>query len=119
MTENSLFNSEGGGNAAVVVQLQGIVQQLSALVGVFSGRFVFGTFSLAASATTTVQNASVQSNSDVVFSPSNAAAATLMGSNDSLYVSAKAAGVSFTVATASGAAAAGTETFSYYIITPM
>lgn len=119
--ENNEEPSSGGGsgNADVVIQLQGIIQQLSALVGVFGGRFAFGTFTMSAAATTVIQNTGVSGNSAIVFIPTNAAAGTLMGSNKSLYISAISAGTSFTVATASGVAAAGTETFTYYAITPL
>jgi hypothetical protein len=47
--------------------------------------------------------------------PTNSAAATLQGSAKSLYVSAKNAGASFVVTTASGASAAGGETLDYII----
>ena len=92
--------------------------QLLQLLGALFPRTT-GTFTLAAAATTTVTQPEVQSNSIIVPLPTNSAAATLMGSNKSLYVSAKTAGTSFTVATASGVAAAGTEQFQYYIITPV
>lgn len=92
--------------------------QLLQLLGALFPRTT-GTFTLAAAATTTVTQPDVQSNSIIVPLPTNAAAATLMGSNKSLYVSAKVAGTSFTVATASGVAAAGTEQFVYLIFTPI
>lgn len=92
--------------------------QLLQLLGALFPRTT-GTFTLAAAATTTVSQLDVQSNSIIVPLPTNAAAATLMGSNKSLYVSAKVSGASFTVATASGVAAVGTEQFSYYIIQPV
>lgn len=92
--------------------------QLLQLLGALFPRTT-GTFTLAAAATTTITQPDVQSNSIIVPLPANASAATLMGSNKALYVSAKVAGTSFTVATASGVAAAGTETFQYYIITPV
>lgn len=72
-------------------------------------------FTLDAAAITVVPNSSVSSSSVVVFAPTNAAAATLVGSGASLYVSSLAPGSSFTVATANGTAAHGTETFSYSI----
>lgn len=75
-----------------------------------------GTFTMAATATKVVADVNILATSLVQLFPTNAAAATLMGSAKSLYVSAKSAGVSFTVATADGTVAAGTETFSYRII---
>lgn len=74
---------------------------------------ITGTFTLAAAATTTVPQTATQSTSLITFTPLNASAATLMGSAKALYVSARTQGASFTVATASGASAAGGEIFSY------
>src|ERR1017187_8249248 len=68
---------------------------------------VSGTFTLAAAATTTVPQTKVAANSNITLTATNSTAATLMGSVKSLYVSAISPGVSFTVATASGASAAG------------
>ena len=95
-------------------------QQLGNLNKTISGIFPFssvvGTFTLAAAATTTVSSVYVTANSIIIPFPTNAAAGTLQGSAKSLYVSAKSAGVSFTVATASAASAAGTETFSFLLL---
>lgn len=74
-----------------------------------------GSFTLSAAATTTVANANTMPYSNIVFVPTNAAAATLMGSVKALYVSAKTQSTSFAVSTANAAAAAGTETFNYWI----
>lgn len=116
---NAPFQNPGSaGNQDVVIQLQGIVNQLSALVAAFQGRFTFGTFTFAAAATTVVPNTAVRSNSVIVYTPTNAAAGTLIGSAKSVYTSAISSGTSFTAATASAVAAAGTETFSYAIMTP-
>lgn len=117
--DNASRASGGSENTDIVIQLQGVVSQLSALVAAFNGRFAFGTFTLAATPTTVIPNTAAKGNSMILLTPMNAAAATLMGSNKSLEVSAISAGTSFTVATASGVAAAGTETFSYTIITPI
>ena len=111
----------GQGTAGVtdaVTQLQGIVRQLSNWVTAFTGRTVYGTFTLAAAATTVVTEPATKSNSFIQLTPTNAAAGTLTGSAKALYVSVKTAGASFTVATASGGSAAGTETFSYSLSTP-
>lgn len=78
-----------------------------------------GTFTLAAAATTVVPQKSTTSTSVITLTPMNASAATLMGSSKALYVSARTAGASFTVATASAASAAGTEIFSYSLFNPV
>ncbi len=75
-----------------------------------------GTFTLSAAATTTVANTSVTANSLIFLFPTNSAAAGVMGSAKSLYVSAKTAGVSFAVTTGNGSSAAGTETFNYLLL---
>lgn len=74
-----------------------------------------GTFAMPAAATSTISDTSVLANSAIMVMPTNAAAGTLQGSAKSLYISARSAGTSFTVATASGVAAAGTETFLYVV----
>lgn len=102
----------------VVSQLQNIVRQLSAWVSAFAGRSVFGTFTLGAAVDTVVAQPAVQANSIISWVPTNAAAGTLAGSAKSLYVKTIAPAASFTVSTASGVAAAGTETFSYIVTTP-
>ncbi len=79
---------------------------------------ITGTFTLSAAATTTVPNTSVTSTSIISLTPLNAAAATLMAGANSLYVSARTSGASFTVSTAGGGAAAGTEQFSYMLVNP-
>lgn len=75
-----------------------------------------GTFTLGAAATTVVSNTSVTGSSIIQIFPTNAAAATLMSGASSLYISARTASTSFTVATADGASASGTETFNYILL---
>jgi hypothetical protein len=106
------------GATDVVSALKGITQQLTALVKAFQSRNTFGSFTLAASASTVVAQPAAQANSSISWTPTNAAAGTLEGSAKKLYLSSISPGVSFTVATASAAAAAGTEAFSYRIETP-
>lgn len=72
-------------------------------------------FTLANNKDTVVSNTSVTTMSHITLIPTNAAAATLMSGSKSLYISARTAGTSFTVTTADGTAAAGTETFTYMI----
>ena len=111
--------STNAGPQDVVTQLKGIVSQLAALVAAITGRVTFGTFAFtSAVATLTVTQPAVKSNSIITWNSTNASAGTLQGSAKALYVSAIVPGTSFTVATASGGNAAGTETFSYVINTP-
>lgn len=74
-----------------------------------------GSFTLGAAASTTITNGNVSAACKITLTPTNAAAAALMGSAKCLYVSAKTAGTSFAVSTGNGVAAAGTETFDYQI----
>lgn len=74
-----------------------------------------GNFTLSAAVSTAVADTSVVSTSRISLTPTNAAAATLMSGTKSLYISAKTANTSFTVSTADGTAAAGTETFDYIV----
>lgn len=73
----------------------------------------WGTFTLAAAATTVVADTNATASSVIVITPTNATGAALMAGAKSLYISARSAGVSFTVATADASAAAGVETFNY------
>jgi hypothetical protein len=79
---------------------------------------VTGTFTMPAAATLAVTNAQINANAKVMLQATNASAGTLQGSAKSLYVSAVAAG-SFTVATANATNAAGTESFSYWVLNPV
>lgn len=94
-------------------------QLMAKLVGIFSNLFprTTGTFTMSAASSKVVTDANVSTTSFIVLMPTNAAAGTLQGSNKSLYIT-PAAG-SFTVATAAGTAAAGTETFSYAVFNPL
>ena len=97
-------------------QLDQRIAQVQLQLDVLGARVAKGSFTMAAAATKTVTDANVTSTSVILLVPTNAAAGTLQGSAKSLYVSTKTAGASFAVATASGVAAAGTETFDYVII---
>lgn len=111
-------NNQSAGVTDVVTQLQGIISQLRALTNAISGRVVFGTFAMTATAALTITQPGVQSLSNITLVPTNASAATLQGSAKYLYVSAKVPGASFTVSTANATNAVGTETFQYVINTP-
>jgi hypothetical protein len=79
-----------------------------------------GTFTLSAAASTIVNQPLAQANSYIPTpTATNATAATLMGSAKYLYISSINPGVSFTVTTGSGGAAAGTETFKYAVFQPL
>lgn len=115
------------GGTDIVTALQGIIRQIAngnanllTLIAAIEAVFprITGSFTLAAAATTTVTQPAITASSKVLLEPTNAAAATLMGSVKSLYVSALTAGTGFTVATASGGNAAGTETFNYIVSNP-
>jgi hypothetical protein len=81
-----------------------------------------GVVTLSAAATKTVTNANICTTNTtggdcyVRLTPLNASAATLAGSNNCLYVSTMTTLTSFVLATASGAAASGTEIFAYEIV---
>ena len=74
-----------------------------------------GSITLANAATTAVPNTSVTANSIITITPKTAAAATLVSGASSPYISAKAAGTSFTIATANGAAAGSGAEFYYHV----
>lgn len=119
LTLSAAATDNVNGGASVNVPAKGCVVLVSN--GVHAWRVVGdlqdkGSFTLGAAATSVIPNLSITANSKVFLSPTNADAATLMASAKSLYTSSLSAGVSFTVATANAAAAAGTETFDYRII---
>lgn len=109
--------TQSAGVTDVVTQLQGIIAQLRALTNAVTGRVVFGSFTMPVAATLTIVQPGVQATSNITLTPTNASAGTLQGSAKALYYTI-IAGTSFTVHTASGGNAAGTETFNYTINTP-
>ena len=108
-----------GGLGDINTSLQAANKLMAKLVGLISGIFPrsFGTFTLSAAVSTTVTDTNATTSSIITPMPLNAAAATLIGSAKSLYFT-RAAG-SFTVSTANGVAAAGTEQFAYSIQNPV
>jgi hypothetical protein len=114
-----LPNSQAGGGTNTSTTADQLRNQvLSGMLVALQNGFprVAGTFTLAAAATTVVPQTATESTSLITLTPTNAAAATLMGSAKSLYVSARTQGASFTVATANATSAAGTETFAYSML---
>lgn len=110
----------GGGPQDLISAVKSIVIYLGKIVVLLTNSFprITGTFTMAAAATKTVTDARINANAVIWLQATNAAAGTLQGSAKSLYISAVASG-SFTVATASAAAAAGSETFSYIATNPV
>ena len=107
-------------NNDIVTKLQQGNQLMGQLVNIMANLFPrsTGTFTLAASATTTVTDSTVSTRSIITTpTPTNAAAGTLIGSAKSLYVT--VGNGSFTVTTANGVAAAGNETFAYAVLNPL
>ena len=110
------------GNDDGITALRAIVLNLSALVDAFSGlqdaSGTVGSFTFAAAASVVVPNVKIATGSLVFLMPQNAAAGTLVGSVESPYVAPAdyVPGVSFTVRTAAGTAAAGTEVFAYRVV---
>lgn len=111
----------------IVTALQGIINQLSnsnanmvALTAALQAAFpqVIGSFTLAASASTTVAQTGIKANGFPIWIPTNASAAELEGSVKKLYLASINPGVGFTLTTGSGTAAAGTETMSYILVNP-
>jgi|WetSurMetagenome_2_1015567.scaffolds.fasta_scaffold54710_3 hypothetical protein len=113
---SSLFlRTDGGIDTAVYYKQTGAGNTGWVPIQLFSNKIKSGSFTLGAAATKVVNDANVGAASTVYIMPSNAAAATLMSGAKALYHSANNGGVSFTVATADGNNAAGTETFNYLL----
>ena len=98
----------------------GLIQGLAALQATIKAAFprASGTFTMPAAASLAVVAPTVTASSRVSLTAANASAATLVGSVKSLYVT-TTPGTGFTVATANGGSAVGTEVFSYVVQTPV
>ena len=108
--DEDVIRFDVGGTEVMTLDASGAIAGLETTNG------PVGTFTAGAAATTAVTNTSVTAASLIFLQPTNAAAATLMAGASSLYISARAAGVSFTVATADAGNAGGTETFNYLVL---
>lgn len=111
----------GGGLQDLVTTQKSGVKYLGMIYTILNALFprIQGTFTLAAAASTAVANTSVLANCKIELQATNAAAGTLMGSSKSLYISAVTPGTGFTVHTADGTNAAGSEQFSYTAVNPV
>jgi hypothetical protein len=107
-----------GSSSQMLAQAIGVNSNLASLNATMRSLFPLnafrGNFTMTAAASKVVTDANCKAISLVFLQAANAAAGTLQGSSKHLYPT-SAAG-SFTVTTASGAAAAGTEILNYLII---
>lgn len=96
-------------------------QALNAFAGLFGVAATTGLFTTTAAATIVVPNPNVTANSIIQLQAVNAAAGTLQGAANALYVdrAATVAGVSFSVKTANAAAATAAADFSYIVFNPL
>jgi hypothetical protein len=103
---------------AIVEAITEFRQAVNTIFGTASST---GLFTMTATATLAVPATAAVAGSVVMLQAVNAAAALLQGGANALYVNraATVAGTSFTVATASAAAAGGTEQFAYVLINPL
>lgn len=94
-----------------IIEVTGNSTNYSASIGARSG-----SFTLSSAATTNISNNSVGATSAIFIFPLNAAAATLLQSTKSVYVSSRVSGTRFDLTTADGTAPTGTEQFMYQIV---
>jgi hypothetical protein len=109
-----------GGNIDGVMKQQAAIGLLGELVRAFRTAFPtkwsIGAFTCAAAVTTTVNDINVTATAHITLTALNVAAANMAAGVTAPYVSARTPGVSFAISTANGAAAAGTEQFSYHVV---
>lgn len=118
---NEMNTPPGQSLGDVGVILNQIARNGSLLVQTMSSVLprVTGSITLSGSASTTVSEPAVRANSIINWNiPTNAAAATIMGSAKSLYLSAQNSGANFVLRTANSGTTAGTETFTYWLWNP-
>lgn len=117
--QNNNDPNAGGIVRPIINSLQAMNRNISELITAIKAIFprIYGSFTMGAAATKTVTDSRVKVGAQIYLQPTNAAAGTLVGSVMCPYIDSVASG-SFVVKTASGAAAAGTETFNYLVINP-
>lgn len=114
--QNHSFN-----RATLLDDLQGSILSYARITNLVVGSTTLtnlktSTFTCANNKDTVVSDTSVTSTSFIQVMPTNAAGITLEKSAARLVITARSAGVSFTASTADDSAAAGTETFRYWIV---
>lgn len=92
------------------------ITNTGALRGIKTTNGPVGTFTMDADASTDVVNTIVTGSSVILITPTNAAAATLVSGSHSPFIYSNTVSTGFTVKTADGGSAAGTETFNYLIL---
>jgi hypothetical protein len=122
MVERQLYmrQSSSGGDIDMLAQANGLNANFGQFITIMKNRFALsafsGSFTMGAVATQVIPDVNAKANSIIWLVADNAAAATMQATTKNPYVSAKAAGTSFTVATADGTAATGGQIFSYVIL---
>lgn len=107
-------NQQGGGDLLSTAKL--LNQNISALVVAIQSVFprVMGSFIMTAGTTSVVPAADIRANSEVFLAPRNPTAAAIQWYCNQASI---VPGTSFTINTVG--AAAGTEVFNYFIVTPV
>ncbi len=101
-------------NSRLILTALGTIQQT--LADTFPR--ITGSFTLNAASSTSVTEPSVSATSVIMLIPTNASAGTLQAGANAIYLSGRTAGTGFTVTTAGGGSAAGTEQFSFMLVNP-
>lgn len=120
MNQNGPTNQpplQASGTTDIVIQLQGVVRQLTALVQAIKGRVISGSFTMTTGvATFVVAQPAVQAQSTISLTALNSDGAAAQRTNG-IYISTVTPGTSFTISTQTGTVS-GSPQFSYTINTP-
>lgn len=105
----------------LVLQIGSLNTSILAINTTISSVFprISGTLTLSGTATTTVTQPAVATNSIISWTPLNAAAGTIEGSAKKLFLSAQNVGSNFVLKTSNAGTTAGTESFQYWIWNPI